>query len=113
MYLHAKACIHKIQSRTFAGFMKKISSLTKAYSGISREMWLLAAAMLINRSGSMVLLFMSVYLTKEKHFSIPQAGIVMSMFGIGSLVGAFIGGKLVDRIGFYPILIWSLILSGL
>lgn len=93
--------------------MKKLRSLTKAYAGISREMWLLAAAMLINRSGSMVLLFMSVYLTKEKHFSIPQAGIVMSLFGIGSLVGAFIGGKLVDRIGFYPILIWSLVLSGL
>jgi predicted MFS family arabinose efflux permease len=93
--------------------MQKIKSLTKAYAGISKEMWLLAAAMLINRSGSMVLLFMSVYLTKEKHFSIPQAGVVLSLFGIGSLVGAFIGGKLVDRIGFYPILIWSLILSGI
>lgn len=76
-------------------------------------MWLLATAMLINRSGSMVLVFMSVYLTKYKHFSIPQAGIVMAMFGIGSLVGAFIGGKLVDKIGFYPILIWSLLLCGL
>lgn len=93
--------------------MQKLKSLTKAYSGISKEMWLLAIAMLINRSGSMVLLFMSVYLTKEKHFTIPQAGIVMSMFGIGSLVGAFVGGKLVDRVGFYPILIWSLVLSGL
>jgi predicted MFS family arabinose efflux permease len=93
--------------------MKKISQLGKAYAGISREMWLLAMAMLINRSGSMVLLFMSVYLTKVKHFTIPQAGVVMSMFGIGSLVGAFIGGKLVDRIGFYPILIGSLVMSGL
>ncbi|MBK7763957.1 MAG: MFS transporter [Bacteroidetes bacterium] len=91
----------------------KDNIFTKSYSGISRNMWLLASAMLINRSGSMVLVFMSVYLTKYKHFSIPQAGIVMAMFGIGSLVGAFIGGKLVDKIGFYPILIWSLILSGL
>lgn len=70
-------------------------------------------AMLINRSGSMVLLFMSVYLTKERHFSIAEAGIVLSLFGIGSLAGAFLGGKLVDRIGYYPILIWSLLLSGI
>ena len=36
-----------------------------AYAGISREMWILAITMLINRCGSMVLLFMSVYLTVE------------------------------------------------
>ncbi len=61
----------------------------------------------------MVLVFMSVYLTKHMHFTLPQAGIVMAMFGIGSMTGALIGGKLVDRIGFYPILIFSLLLSGI
>jgi predicted MFS family arabinose efflux permease len=91
----------------------KISSLKKAYVGISPQIWVLAVSMFINRIGSMVLLFMSVYLTKEKQFSIPDAGIIMSMFGFGSLFGAFIGGKLVDKIGFYPILIWSLLLSGI
>lgn len=90
-----------------------ISSLKKAYEGISPQIWVLAISMFINRIGSMVLLFMSVYLTKEKHFSIPDAGIIMAMFGIGSLFGALIGGKLVDKIGFYPVLIWSLLLSGI
>ncbi len=75
-------------------------------------MWILAMAMFINRCGSMVLLFMSVYLTKHLQFSIPQAGFVMAMFGTGSLCGAFVGGKLVDKIGYYPILVWSLLLSG-
>lgn len=92
--------------------MYRIKSLGNAYKGISREMWLLALSMLINRCGSMVLLFMSVFLTTVKKFTIPEAGLVMSMFGIGSLVGAFIGGKMVDRFGFYPIMIWSLVLSG-
>ena len=86
--------------------------LTKTYSGINREIWLLAITMLINRSGSMVLLFMSVYLTQHMGFTISQAGIVMSMFGFGSLIGAFIGGKLVDRFGYYYVLIFSLVLSG-
>lgn len=87
--------------------------LKQPYRGISRNMWLLALAMFINRSGAMVLVFMSVYLTKHMQFTIPQAGVVISMFGIGSLVGAYIGGKLVDRIGFYPILVGSLLLCGL
>lgn len=90
----------------------KQSIFVKAYAGISSNMWILAVAMFINRCGSMVLLFMSVYLTKQLQFSIPQAGFVMAMFGAGSLVGAFIGGKLVDKIGYYPILVWSLLLSG-
>ena len=85
----------------------------KAYSGISRNMWLLAIAMFLNRCGSMVLLFMSVYLSRHLNFSLPQAGFVMAMFGCGSLCGAFTGGRLVDKIGFYPILIWSLLLSGI
>ncbi len=84
-----------------------------AYAGISREMWILAITMLINRCGSMVLLFMSVYLTVQLHFTIPQAGVVLAMFGIGSLAGSFIGGKVVDHFGFYPVLVISLILSGL
>ncbi len=93
--------------------MPQLKSLTKAYSGISKEMWILAIAMLINRCGSMVLLFMSVYLTQKMNFSISKAGLVLSMFGLGSLLGAFVGGKLVDRYGFYPILWSSLILSGI
>jgi predicted MFS family arabinose efflux permease len=91
----------------------KISHIfSNAYAGISREMWILAITMLINRCGSMVLLFMSVYMTVQLKFSIPQAGFVLAMFGAGSLAGAFAGGKLVDRISFYPVLVWSLVLSG-
>lgn len=89
-----------------------LNSFTRAYAGINRNMWLMASAMFINRCGGMVLLFMSVYLTGHMKFSIPQAGVVMAMFGTGSLVGAFLGGKLVDKIGYYPVLIWSLLLSG-
>ena len=86
--------------------------IKKAYGGIHRNIWILAAATFINRCGSMVLLFMSVYLTKELHLSLGKTGFVMSMFGVGSFVGAMIGGRLVDKIGFYPILIWSLFLCG-
>jgi predicted MFS family arabinose efflux permease len=68
--------------------------------------------MFVNRSGTMVIPFMMVYLTQKLHYSIAQAGFVMAMFGMGSILGAFAGGRLADRIGFYPVQFWSLFLNG-
>jgi predicted MFS family arabinose efflux permease len=93
--------------------MNIIAIIRKTYGGIKKEVWLLSLALLINRCGSMVLLFMSVYLTQKMHYSYAQAGIVMAMFGAGSLVGAFTGGRLVDKMGSYGIMIGSLLLSGM
>ncbi|RYF78051.1 MAG: MFS transporter [Cytophagaceae bacterium] len=83
-----------------------------AYAGLPRSVWLLAGVMLINRSGTMVLPFLSLYLTQHLYFSVEQAGIVLALFGIGSLLGTFLGGKLTDRIGFYPIQVFSLLFGG-
>lgn len=84
-----------------------------AYGGIPRPVWLLALVMLVNRSGTMVIPFMTVYLTRQLHFSLVQAGVVMSLFGVGSIAGAYIGGRLTDRIGHYPVQITALLLGGL
>lgn len=85
----------------------------KAYAGLSSSTWLLAVVLLINRSGAMAIPFMTVYLTQHLHFSVQEAGIVMACFGAGAICGSFIGGKLSDRIGFYPVQFWSLLLQGL
>ncbi len=75
----------------------------EAYTALSRNSWYLSAVMLVNRSGTMVVAFMSVYCVRELHFSILQASIIMMLFGAGSMCGAFIGGKLTDKIGFYDL----------
>lgn len=69
--------------------------------------------MLINRSGAMVLPFISIYLNQELGFSLKKCGIVMACFGLGSVAGAFIGGILTDKIGFFKVMATSLILTGL
>ncbi len=61
----------------------------------------------------MVVAFMSVYCVKQLHFSIVQAGIIMTLFGVGSIFGAFLGGKLTDKIGFYDLQVGALISGGL
>ncbi|MCJ8209083.1 MFS transporter [Mucilaginibacter sp. RS28] len=93
--------------------MNPITLYRKAYSGLSRNSWLLTLVVFINRSGTMVLPFMTIYCTQALHFSIRQAGVVMAMFGLGSITGAFIGGKITDRYGFYDVQIGSLLSAGL
>jgi predicted MFS family arabinose efflux permease len=61
----------------------------------------------------MVVSFMTLYLTQHLHFDIRQAGYVLGSFGVGALTGSFLGGKLSDRYGYYPVQTWSLILNGL
>ena len=80
-----------------------------SYKGLSPAAWLLALVMLINRTGSMVIPFLGIYMSEELHFSKPQIGIVLGCFGLGSVCGSWLGGWLTDRLGSYKVQIWSLI----
>lgn len=84
----------------------------KAYTGLTRPVWLLAVVMLINRSGTMVLPYLSLYMTQQLRFTVEQTGIVLAIYGSGALLGTFLGGKLTDRIGFYWIQAGSLLFGG-
>lgn len=95
-------------------FQSTINIYKAAYAGLSKETWLLSFVMLINRSGTMVVPFMTLYLTSpEMGYSIAQAGIVFGLFGLGAFSGAFLGGRLTDKIGFYPVQIITLAGGGL
>ena len=60
----------------------------------------------------MVIPFLSLYLTKDLMFSLESVGIIMTFFGLGSLVGSWIGGKLTDIFGYYKVMLISLFLTG-
>jgi predicted MFS family arabinose efflux permease len=61
----------------------------------------------------MVLLFASLYFTKELHFSIDEAGLVMSFFGAGGILGSYAGGWLADRKNRLHVMLFSLVSSAL
>jgi len=61
----------------------------------------------------MVIPFLSLYLEDEKGFTLPQVGWIMTSFGVGSLAGTWVGGKLADSIGFYKVIVFSFFLGGL
>lgn len=91
--------------------MKIINLYTNSFRGLSKESWMLALVMLINRSGSMVLPFLGVYMTAHLKFSIENTGIVLSFFGIGSVIGSWFGGFITDKFGEYRVQYLSLLLS--
>ena len=82
------------------------------FKGLSREVWWLALITLINRAGTMVIPFLSLYLTESLNFSLKDIGWIMSAFGLGSIVGSWLGGQLTDKIGYYKVMVKSLVLSG-
>jgi MFS family permease len=84
----------------------------RAYSGLPREAWFLFAVNLVNASGAMVIFFLSLYLTRRLGFTPARAGQALSLYGLGSLAGAFLGGWLSDRIGSTSVQKLSLALSG-
>jgi predicted MFS family arabinose efflux permease len=89
-----------------------IKTYRNAFSGLSKETWLLSLIMLINRSGTMVVPFMTLYLTSIG-YSIGEAGIVFGLFGFGAFSGAWLGGRLTDKIGFYPVQMMTLFGGGI
>lgn len=70
-----------------------------AFAGLSPELWLLALVLFVNRSGAMVLAYLTLYLTSEIGISSGSAGHMISVFGVGSIAGAYLGGRLVEVVG--------------
>ena len=94
--------------------MKSVITLYKnAFGGLSPAAWMLALVILINRSGTMVIPFLSVYLTSSLGFSLVETGWIMSMFGLGAIGGSFLGGWLTDKIGPFKVQLISLLGGGL
>lgn len=84
-----------------------------AFSGLNRDIWLITTVMFVNRLGTLILPFITLYTTQEIGWTKPQAGVAVACFGAGSLAGSYLGGWLTDRVGYYKVFLFSLIFGGL
>lgn len=94
-------------------FQQIIQAYKTSFSGLSRETWLLSIVILVNRCGYMAVPFMGLYVTQALHRPASDAGIIISLFGVGAILGATAGGKLTDMFGFRPVQIFSSLIGGL
>jgi predicted MFS family arabinose efflux permease len=90
-----------------------LNAYKSSFSGLSRQTWILSLVILVNRCGFMAVPFMGLYVTQALHRSESDAGIIISLFGFGSIAGAAVGGKLTDVFGFRPVQIIAALIGGL
>ncbi|NUP07183.1 MAG: MFS transporter, partial [Polyangiaceae bacterium] len=69
------------------------------FAGLPAAFWKLWIATLVNRLGGFVVPFLSLYLGAERHITPTVAGLIVSCFGVGCMVGGPVGGVLADRVG--------------
>ncbi|EAQ40684.1 MFS transporter [Polaribacter sp. MED152] len=94
--------------------MKNIlTNYVNTFKGLSKEVWWLSLITLVNRAGTMVIPFLSLYLNKNLGFSLANVGWILSFWGLGSVLGTWLGGKLTDKIGYYKVMFSSLLISGI
>jgi MFS family permease len=84
----------------------------RGLGSLPREVWFVCLAILVNRAGSMVLPFLTLYLTVSRRMSPGTAGLTLTVYGISAIVIAPLAGRLSDRFGSLLIMKVSLLLSG-
>lgn len=72
-------------------------------------MWVLFYTTLINRSGTMVIPFLVLYLTQKIGVSASEAGAALLVYGIAAFIAAPLTGKLADKVGALKVMKLSLI----
>ena len=89
-----------------------LATYREAFAGLNRSVWLLSLATLVNRSGTMVLPFLVLYLVKMRGFETTAAGAAIGLYGAGGVLGSYLGGWLCDRVAPRWVIAGSLALTG-
>ena len=85
----------------------------RGLKNLPRGIWIICAATLVNRAGTMVLPFLVLYLTRTLEISPARAALSLTVYGIAALLAMPVAGRLTDRIGPLAVMKGSLFLSGL
>ena len=83
--------------------MSLVARYKRSFEGLPRPAWLLATVLLVNTSGTMVVFFLTIYLTRHLGWTPDSAGLGMSGYGVGMLAGTLTGGLMSDRLGAYRV----------
>ncbi|MDD5629986.1 MAG: MFS transporter [Elusimicrobia bacterium] len=78
------------------------------FRGLPRAFVVLWCGMLVNRLGGFVVPFLAIYLTSQRGFSVERVGLVLSLYGAGSVLAGPLGGWLSDRLGRKKVMVASL-----
>ncbi len=83
-----------------------------AFRGLPGTVWRLSIGLFVNRAGTMVLPFLSLYLVRELGYDTAATSAVLFAFGLGSVVGSYLGGVISSSLGTVRVQVGSLLLAG-
>jgi MFS family permease len=73
-----------------------------------RAYWYVWWGTLVNRLGGFVIPLLTIYLTTVRKESVADAGLAVSVFGLGQIAASIVGGQLADRVGRKATMVMSL-----
>lgn len=72
--------------------------LLATLKSLPRPAWILFGGTFLNKFGTFVIPFLTLYMTRQG-YSIAEAGMAISAYGLGHIVASALGGHLADTIG--------------
>lgn len=87
------------------------STVQRQFGGLPRTLWILLIGVVLTRIGTAVVPMLPFYVTRELKFDPQIAGLVVSVNGVGGMLGALLGGLSADRLGRRATLLPTLFLS--
>ncbi|MFD6168201.1 MDR family MFS transporter [Streptomyces coeruleorubidus] len=83
------------------------ASSARALCGLPEAFWWLWGSTLINRLGTFVVPFLTLYLTTSQGRSVGFAGLTAAVVGMGGMAGSVAGGSAADHVGRRRVLLVS------
>lgn len=82
------------------------------YFSFSLRTWLILLAAFVNAMGTTIPIFITLYLSTKLHFPLMYIAFIVSAYGLGSIVGSYVGGIICSRFNYHKISILMLLLGG-
>lgn len=79
--------------------MSRVPWFRALVGGLPSTFWYLWAGVLVNRITGFIVPFIALWLTRERGYGAGQAGLIVSLYGLGAVFSTIFGGALADRVG--------------
>ncbi|MEY3173745.1 MAG: Multidrug resistance protein MdtH [Planctomycetota bacterium] len=89
-------------------FREHMQRFVRGYASLPPVVHLLCVGSFINRVGSFVMLFLTIYVSEHLQMGKPFASACVGVFGLGSVLSAVFGGQLADTLGRRPAMLMAL-----
>ncbi len=83
------------------------------YKNIPLPIWLLCTVTFISKIGVMIFFLFPLYLIQKLNFNVTTMGQILAFYGLGQIIGSYLGGELTDRLGCLSVQTISLFIKGI